>query len=232
MDPQVWRSQLADLENQIDSNEKRLSTSRTPRDKRNIKAKLPQLNDLFESLDNQLTTYHKNPGQYGFNNSETGQLLTKMSQLRTKLSSLDASCNKADDSRSALLGDARYRNVKDSEQTIDMTNQQLFADHQARQAGEEAQLDNISDGLTQLNQIASQQNQHLVHHNAQIGQLNDTIDVVDENMRHNIKRVDLVEENSRGGWVSVTFILLLLVLIFMNLFTCWFVIFYPGGKCP
>lgn len=231
MDPQSWRTTLFDLENQVEQNEKRVISSRAPRDRRNVKAKLPQFSHQLESLDSQLTLYSKNPVNFGLNQSELTSFISRINSVRTKLANIDALCNKSDESaKSALLGN-RYNNIKDSEETIDMTNQQLFTDHQLQQANQEAQLDNISDGLTQLNDIALQQNQKLVHHNDMMQKLDETMDETNENMSHNIKRVDLVEENSRGGWISIIIMVVLLILIVFNLASDKMCPFYPGSHC-
>jgi len=59
MDAQTWRNQFFDLESQVEQNEKRIQSSRAPRDKRNVKSKLPQLSHTLDTLDTQLTAFFK-----------------------------------------------------------------------------------------------------------------------------------------------------------------------------
>jgi predicted RNase H-like nuclease (RuvC/YqgF family) len=232
MDAQTWRNQFFDLESQVEQNEKRIQSSRAPRDKRNVKSKLPQLSHTLDTLDTQLTAFSKSPAQYGLNQSEINSLISKMNSLRNKISSLDALCNKGDENtKSALLGDHKYRNIKDSDETIDMTNQQLFTDHKIQQANQDAKLDNISDGLSQLNTIAVDQNRKLIHHGDLMQDLDQNMDIADENMRTNIRRADIVEENSSGGWFSLLIMIALLGLILFSIFSTTMCSWLPGAKC-
>jgi SYP5 family syntaxin len=227
-----WRSQLSELESLIDQGEKRLTgPRREARDKRTIKQKIPQYEASLQTLDNQLTLYSRNPLSFGLDQSEVNSYIARINGLRGKIQTLEALCQRDNESaKSALLGDPRYRNIKDSDETVDMTNQDLYNDQLVHRANEDAKLDNISDGLGQLNDIARQQNQKLTHHGELVGNLNDNIDIVDENMRHNIKRVDIVEENTRGGCISLLVMVAILVLIVVTIATNWACVIFQNSK--
>lgn len=231
LDLTQWKASLADLEANLTQSEQRLTGPRKQeRDKRQVKQKIPQFTQQFNELDSALATFAQAPTRFGLSPHEVEQYSSRMGSLRSKLQTVGSLCQK-DEARVALLGDQPRQKFDDSEDTFAMTNQDLYKEHQERQAREDNQLDDISSGLTQLTDIANQQNKKLKYQDTLLGNLHDNVDQADDEMRGNVKRVDLVEVETRGGTFPLLIMVALFILMGFVLFTNYLCPLLPGAKC-
>jgi methyl-accepting chemotaxis protein len=238
IDIQSWKSQVQDLETNLNQCEQRLTGPRKQeRDKRQIKQRLAAFQQSFDELDSYLTQYTQAPHKYNLTKNDIDFFISKINSVRNKIETVNSLCNRTDENmRTALLGDGSRSSGKqyqDDSSTVDLTNQQLYSQHQQRRAAEDDKLDNISAGLTQLTDIANDQNKKLQHHDVLLNDLHQNVDNVDDSMRSNIQRADIVEERSRGGWLAFFLMIILLVLIVIVITTKWFC-FLPNTtrNCP
>lgn len=222
IDVQALKTQLGQLETEIFQQESRLNGARrTERDKRTTKQKMPAFQQTLTELDQSLETFSKHPKQYGFKPAEAPGLISRINSLRSKLEAMDKICSKEPDSRSALLGSGAYgsNHYKDTEETADLNNQQLYSKLQEAQQKDDEDLDRINENLGTLLQIEQDQNRKLRHHNELIDTIHEKLDVTDQDLKTNVKHTDIIAENTAGGWASLFVSIILLVAIILALFT-------------
>lgn len=213
----------------------RLQSARNDRERRQVRQKLPSITNNINSLHTTLEMWKSNPRKHGMTDRDIQSRTTTLTELENAFNRLQQNLEKGDvpaASKAQLMGGyvPLSRPAEDNEDTQFMSNKELLDDEVERVQMEDEALGNISQGLTQLNYVAKAQNKQLLKQEGLINDLKDGLDQTDRDLQGNLKRVDIVEEKSRGGCYSLLLMAALLALIVSVIVSNWMCHILPNIK--
>lgn len=225
----------SETDSAIQGFEVRLQASRSDRDRRQIRQKFPSIKANIASLQSTLDVWASNLRKWGLTERDIQSRSATVSELHAAFTRLQQNAERTPEANSAkahLLSNyvPLSRPVEDNEQSQYLSNKELLDEEVERAQFEDTALDHISQGLTQLNYTAKAQNKQLLKQEGLITDLGNAMDGTDERLQSNLKRVEIVEENTRGGCCSIIIIALILAIIVSVIFSNWMCHILPKVK--
>lgn len=233
MDAAEWDRVCANIDGTLRKFDAKLSSQlasgRNEKEKRNIKLKLPSLKNDLSSLDAACDSFAANPRAAGLSDREVNAKMQALAGLQQLFKRVEEASGRVGDGgdREFLLGgdyanaNSSRRNIEETEETMYLSNRDML-EHQRQQVeNDDAALEQIALGLGTLKTIGMSQQKQFKKQDALLTELKDGVDNTDARMQNNIKRVDKVEEGSRGGCCAMLIMLVLLGLIISILASNW-----------
>ena len=206
----------------------------TARQRRGLVQRLSDCRADIERLSRALTAYTSNPIKHKIAVGEIDRRRGLVTALRSYADRLEAQAAPVTTGRRrGATGGAARGAVEDTEETVALSNAQLYAAQQQTIARQDEKLDGILAGVQTLKAISTDIHGEL---DVQSGLLQD----VDHGLDHaaagidaNVRRIGEVERKDRGGWLSVACMLLWLLLIILLLASDAFCPLFAlmGSKC-
>lgn len=237
LDPNEWERVYESTESQLRKFDARVHSraAKSDRDRKQAKLKLPSLYNDIMSLEAATNQWSTNPRIVGLTSREVqgkANMVADLVRLYRKLE--DALSQVQDNDRDLLLQGADFsasrKNYDETEETMFMSNRELVQEQRIRIQQEDDSLEAISLGLDNLKNIGKSQEKQLIKQDALLTELKDGVDSTDARMHGNIRRVELVEEGSRGGCCAMIVMVALLGLIVSVLASNWACHILPNVK--
>ena len=207
--------------------------SLTQRQRRTLQKRLTEAKDELTRLDSALRTHETNPMQHKIGSGEAQRRREKVSDLKVKLSRMSADEESAPATSGRRRGTARSSMaVEDTEETVALSNSQLYAQQRETIAQQDEKLDNILAGVHTLKAISTDIHSELDVHNQLLTDLDQQMDHTDNKLRANVRKIAVIEKRARG-WLSVCCMVVWIVLIVLLLATDVFCPFFAlmGSRC-
>jgi len=195
------------------------------REKRVLEKKLSDAREVLGKLDAALSKQQDNPIKWKIGEGELERRRGLLSSLRNVNDKLEHDINN--------VGGRGVRRVPlgaESEETAQLSNQQLYANQKSDLADQDEKLDGILDGVSRLKVMSQDINSELDLHASLLTELDGAVDATDARLQRNTKRIELVSE-SAGGWCGLLIMFLLFILIILLLATNWFCHIFKPSKC-
>jgi uncharacterized protein YukE len=237
MDPSDWQNLANDVASTIRKLELRcegLAGAGADKERRQIKQKIPTVRQELDSLDVAVDQWRRAPRKAGLTDRDLQVRATTVSDLRAQLRRVETAVGAAANAggnaldpvrtRAALFQDyapPSARPVEDSAETEYLSNQELLHDTRRRTEEEDEALGRIEQGLGTLKSIGLQQKKQLIKQEGLLDEMRGTMDDTDARLQGNIKRVDRIDEGSRGGCCALIIIALLIGLIVSLIASNW-----------
>ena len=196
-----------------------IEPSLTQRQRRTLQRRLTEAKDELSRLDSSLRTHEANPLQHKIGSGEAQRRREKMTELKAKLARLSADEESTSSASSRRRGTARSSMaVEDSEETVSLSNAQLYAQQRDTIAQQDEKLDNILAGVHTLKAISTDIHSELDVHNQLLTDLDQQMDHTDNKLRANVRKIAVIEKRARG-WLSVCCMVVWIVMIVLLLAT-------------
>jgi len=242
MDTSQFDQLLNNTEAALKQYEEKLNNTpshRVDKERRSVRNCLVATRSDVAQLDSTLRSWRENP-RPPVSQGELMKRAEALTELQLHLARVETMVQDplgGGSDRDPLLGQGRYdtaasvrRHYEENDETRYMDNRTLLQQQHERIQQDDAALERISIGLGQLKTAGLQQQKQLVKQDAMLDELKQGVDNTDARLQSNIKRVDLIEEGSRGGCCALIVILLLLALIVSVLASNWLCSILPHTK--
>lgn len=188
--------------------------------KSQIRKKLGSVKDEYSMLEKALEQMEAVPQDFHIGRGEIGRRRGMLSNMDSQIRSFqDMLENRRRNPRSELQGLASERSLpQETEQTMTMTNQQFYDDHQVRMQAQDGQLDEILTGVSRLRNMGEDIGDELSVQHGLLEDLDHSMDRVDYHLQDNTDATNALMKKNKAGcglWIIVLLFIVIVVVSFV-----------------
>jgi len=234
LDTASFQKLLNETDSSIRGLESRVQSARNDIVKRQVRQKLPPVQANLSTLQGTLDVWGNSLRKFNLTENDYQSYNNRYQDVYRSFTRLQQNVDRqamSDNPKTALLsGYAPSRPAEDNEETQYMSNQQLLEEEVLRAQQEDAALDSISHGLTQLSFVAKAQNKQMLKQETLVAELREGMERTDQHLQENMLRANIVEKKTRGGCCAMIIMGLLLALIVSVIASNWMCHILPNVK--
>jgi len=184
------------------------------KDRRQFGRRLEDIQKLVDQLDKSLSKMEMNPIAFRIGDGELIRRQSLMTQLKQLVATADAVLSGKAGARGQLLGQGkRPKEFSDTEETRDLSNQDLLSHQQQMVSKQDEHLDSILVGVGTLKHMGEDIGQELDLHHSLLRDLDASVTNTDTTIQASTHKVEDIQEKEQGCWPLIIIILLLIGIV-------------------